>query len=1208
VEDGMADINVLIVVDGIFNLTTTYPASSSGPQFGPDPWFTLSHLIQTLRNSTSPTFTVDTASRGFNAAGNFPNSLTNPQYINAIVNTVADPNATIPGPFHFDDPSIDLSVYDEIWLFSDEGYDGSPIGPQGPPGPVEPGGLTASELTAITNFMQQGGGVFATGDHDGLGSAVGGLIPRVRYMRKWYSTSDISPGIPPLTVRNWLGGGPTRQDTLQKSATDVGTTFFFDDQSDDIPQTLTVLEPTHPVIQGASGVLTVYPDHMHEGEVIAPTGAMLTQTYATDSTLSFAGPGFTEFPSIDGYQEQPKILAQDTVGTPGPGGTLVGHITMVGEGMLCENNNFSADSSPCAVRTNNNTLAAYDGHTVNVGRIVTDSSFHHFLDLNLLGDPCSDVPVKQKGFTASAAGMAVLKELDAFYVNLATWLAWYTRKIYFVFGKNNFGRDEVTDNPDYPDAFYLFLEGFTPNVVGTTKPTFPTTGIPATSIFNSMNIPGLSISTTPTVTYDLGGQGTAYANVEQRIRFAYEVDFSSASLASPTAFPPAGSTTPNAYTLGAAISIAGQPVLTSPNAEFYLLSGDDPYFTNINGATGVDPEPYLSQDLRVFTITPTGNNQTFLGEPFIFQGGSPTTLDPAAAYTYIQKLIQSLNQKYGYLNTSYPPPDTNMSDPLDSFLPQQNGALEGDSSVTPKTGSNFNYSFAIARVRMKGASGSMNAASNVKVFFRVFTTQTFDTDFINSTTAITTADPQVTYPSTGTLINPQSPEPGTNGGGVINGCSLPFFATANYVDGPSDYNAGGVNNQNIEIPDHHDYAWAFYGCFLNVNDATNVYGTPAVPVQQWLAGSAHNCLVAQIAYQDAPIENEGGVIESPENSDKLAQRNLQVSTSGNPGFPATHRVPQTIDVRPSPPPQSTARTSILSYPDEMMIDWGKTPIGTVANIYWPGVDAASVLQLAGRLYPTNTLSVADAHTIRCEVVSPLTYIPIPFGSGGSFAGLLTVDLPASVRVGNEFDIVVRRIATKQAGKPTPPNNPPQPKLGAAPAVSRDVKRDQLLWRYITGSFLARISVQQENKILPVDENLLAILKWRLGLIGTSNRWYPILLRYISYLSARINAMGGNASQIPASPDGYQPILPAPVKHGGEHCYTGKVIGIRYDRFGDFEGFTLLSEHGHERHFRGREHEVEEIVKCAWTERTVISVFVESHDSVWPAAIVLRRHK
>jgi hypothetical protein len=386
-----------------------------GPDFGPDPWFTLSHLISTLRNSTSPTFSVDTASRGFNAAGNFPNSLTNPPNQNNITNTVADANATLSGPFHFDDPGVDLTVYDEIWLFSDEGYDGTPIGPIGPPGPVEPGGLTDSELAAITKFMQAGGGVFATGDHDGLGSAVGGLIPRVRFMRKWYSPDDTSPGIPPLAMTNWPGGGKTRRDTLQQSPTDTATTtiggisypeFFFDDQSDDIPQPLNVLVPSHPVVQGATGVLMVYPDHMHEGEVMAPSGDLLTQTSATDSTLSFAGAGFTEFPTINGYQEVPIILAQDTAGaTP--------HVTMVGEGMICENNNFSADPSACDTGANN-VLAAYDGHTVNVGRIVTDSSFHHFLDLNLLGDPCSNIAAKQQGFNYSTSGRAVLKELDAF--------------------------------------------------------------------------------------------------------------------------------------------------------------------------------------------------------------------------------------------------------------------------------------------------------------------------------------------------------------------------------------------------------------------------------------------------------------------------------------------------------------------------------------------------------------------------------------------------------------------------------------------------------------------------------------------------------------------------------------------------------------------------------------------------------------------------
>ncbi len=107
-SDAMADISILIVVDGIFSLTTTYPINptvppcgpEADPTYGPDPWFTVSHLISTLRNSSSPTFAVDPASRGFNAAGAFENE--------ALTNATADPDATLKGPepsnptpFHF---------------------------------------------------------------------------------------------------------------------------------------------------------------------------------------------------------------------------------------------------------------------------------------------------------------------------------------------------------------------------------------------------------------------------------------------------------------------------------------------------------------------------------------------------------------------------------------------------------------------------------------------------------------------------------------------------------------------------------------------------------------------------------------------------------------------------------------------------------------------------------------------------------------------------------------------------------------------------------------------------------------------------------------------------------------------------------------------------------------------------------------------------
>ena len=319
------------------------------------------------------------------------------------------------------------------------------------------------------------------------------------------------------------------------------------------------------------------------------------------------------------------------------------------------------------------------------------------------------------------------------------------QNFYFVMEKNNFGRDEVNDNLHYPVSFYLFLEGFTPTAVGGSVPSFSGT-------FDSAHIPGLSISA-PTVTFDIGNTG-AGATTPQRIRFAYEVDFTSQSL---SAFPPSGAQ-PKSFQLQASISVQGQSQANTPKAEFFLLGGDDPYFTNVKSESGT--EFYLSQDLRVFTGTPALNATPVAGP------GAPTLADSTqGAYDYITQLITWLNQQVGYLNPGFAPPDTNIFDPLDSLLPNQGGALLGDSTVNWKTNGHTNYNFAIARVRLKGSSGQAAAASNVKVFFRLNTTQTFDTDYINTTSAVTNADPNVTYPSTGALNDPQSPLPGTDGNG-----------------------------------------------------------------------------------------------------------------------------------------------------------------------------------------------------------------------------------------------------------------------------------------------------------------------------------------------------------------------------------------------------------------------------------------------------------
>jgi hypothetical protein len=284
-----------------------------------------------------------------------------------------------------------------------------------------------------------------------------------------------------------------------------------------------------------------------------------------------------------------------------------------------------------------------------------------------------------------------------------------------------------------------------------------------------------------------------------------------------------------------------------------------------------------------------------------------------------------------------------------------------------------------------------------------------------------------------------------------------------------------------------------------------------------------------------------------------------------------------------------------------MFDWGKVPSGSVASLYWPAVSATSVLQLAAALYPTQTLTAADANTIQWAVTSPVSYVPIPTGAGGSFGGLLTLDLPATVRYGEQFDVIVRRITTRQVVVPTPPPPPPVPQI-----QTRAVAPARLLWRYVTGSFLVRIPVQAESLTLAGDENLLAVLKWRLGLIGPGNRWYPVLVRYISYLTGRIDGMGGNASEIPPSPSGYQQPAPGPVGRAGERCYTGKVMGLSYDRFGDFDGFDLLTEEGERHSFRAFEHHVEELVYLAWVERFVITVCVRDSNPHEVVSVILRR--
>jgi hypothetical protein len=765
---------------------------------------------------------------------------------------------------------------------------------------------------------------------------------------------------------------------------------------------------------------------------------------------------------------------------------------------------------------------------------------------------------------------------------------WPLGSLSYVGAKDIWGKDEITDiigkGGTYTDGFLLAIDGFSLNVLGAATPSVPTVAFQGVTADLS--------ATAPKIFHQSDNP-----NVPQQILFAYDMLF-----VNPLGAFPATGETPVAVNSG--ITVLGK--LFPATTEFFFTAGAAPYFTNVVPSDPANPTrlnvPWLSEDLRVFTATPgasVGAQTPVPGGPKFVENTSGGGFDTAGAYQYIQALLIYLNQNFGKDGSTDP------FAPASAVIPQQDGQLDADSSVTPFTrinGTNHNnYGFAIARVRLKGIAGTTSAA-NVKVFFRLWGTQTADTGW----------DPVATYPSQkdggGNPIWPKAP---------ADDHTIPFFATSqqpNFSD-PSDpeFKTGGstgtgANNQTIAITGG-DTQWAYFGCYLDVNDPNNVVN--GTPIWQAFPGT-HHCLVAEIAFAGTPIEIVNGVTPTPEGSGLLAQRNLQVTTSDNPGPTSAHRVPQTFVVKPSAPPPSTG--SLAGRPDELLIFWGETPVGSTAQIYWPGVSADEVIALADWMYGVHPLRAADPHTIEVKTVSGVTFVPIPVGTAAIYAGLFNIDLPLTVRTGQEFNIVVRRV-NKRLRRAAPPPPPPGPQIAASgrarggephthlPALAQAIAAPQVWERYIVGSFQVKIPISTGAAMRPAEETTLAILKARLEGWSKASPWHPVLLRYVDLLAGRLQGIGGDPSAIPPSLGGYRP--GSPVCEPGERreVFTGKVASVVYDRFGDFCGFVLDTEDGALR-FAAREPAIERVVNRAWAERILTSVFVEKHAPHRPEEIVL----
>lgn len=222
-----------------------------------------------------------------------------------------------------------------------------------------------------------GGGVLMTGDHSsetptdllagtnslcadtstgqtllGLGRALGRCVPRAGSLRKWEGSPSNSKDDSFSTIFNFgfqLDAQP-QQLTLRKVNADG------DPDSNGQP---------HPLFFYKEGqFIQVFPDHDHEGAVI-----ILDETASLDPQV---------WPIANGKQPRPHVVA-------------------------CGRD--ARRFEPL------NIIATYNGDLVGVGRIVADSTWHHYMNVNLTS------------FPHPAPDGSVSDQIGQFYGNLAVWLA-----------------------------------------------------------------------------------------------------------------------------------------------------------------------------------------------------------------------------------------------------------------------------------------------------------------------------------------------------------------------------------------------------------------------------------------------------------------------------------------------------------------------------------------------------------------------------------------------------------------------------------------------------------------------------------------------------------------------------------------------------------------------------------------------------------------
>jgi hypothetical protein len=782
------------------------------------------------------------------------------------------------------------------------------------------------------------------------------------------------------------------------------------------------------------------------------------------------------------------------------------------------------------------------------------------------------------------------------------------KSLTFIVDRSTFGKDEVdakeptsTSVASFGSAYWVAVRGVLPSDLGLTTvnlgsppqlptvtpsfdPTLPGTVSSAVqSMLNAVQFTGPVIPENPSL-----------PDEPQGFLFPYTISFTGDQgfQAMAGAVPSIGATL---VTLKASITVAGTPVTNS--AQIELVTGEDPFFVDVNPVDPTQPT-WLSFDLRLFKVTE--NSLKF---------GVPVPSNEASAPGFIAQVITNLNANKGVVG-----PDS-----FDGLSQDESGsALEFN--PTDNNGHKV-FNFALARVRLLGKTAGPTPFP-VRVFFRLFQAQNTVSDF-NTTVTYRFATDGTAH---GRMVPRLGVQNDTHGNPEY--VTIPCFASTRVnLNGPAsmddqhdDPNAYPITiTPGVEVD-------SYFGCWIDINQPqqkflplsppTNNFDGPWTvqwasldvhSIQEAVIAAPHQCLIAEIRYDDAPTVPNA----TSATSDKLAQRNIAWIDGPNPGVIASRRMTHPVQIRPTP---DGAR-----HPDELMIFWGRTPVASWAQLYLPELSAVEITSLANRFFPAQQMSVVDEHTLGFEA-NGVTFVPLPVGAALA-AGLLTVTLPPGIHKDDQYNITVRQLTDARLTTKQPPPPPPvirarvkrsQATAATLAAAEASVAIEQT-WRRVAGAFQFVINIKGKEAILLNEERLLATLRWMALKMPTQKRWYPVLRRYIDHVSGRVHGFGGNPEQILPSPTGWVPRLPKPSPsspsqrhhHDGEiEEFRGKIQGLIYDHFGDFDGFVLETETGTHHRVFSRERAVGELAQRAKLERCSVHVVVEPNHQLLREIVVL----